>query len=108
MDLKSLGPCSNTAFNLDIVCPTALPSWSSSTIAQNGSKATACAGSGATFYFAKNYNDRNNGAVVLPKQRNWVFSDENGSTVLPNGFYKVDATTAAEVANGVVSAILNC
>jgi hypothetical protein len=108
MDLKALGPCTGTLFSLDIACPAALPSWSTSTIAQNGSSASACAGSGATGFFAKQYTDRNNAGVVLPILHNWVFSDNTGATVLPNGFYKITATTVAQVANGVVTAITTC
>ena len=108
MDLKALGPCTGTVFGLEIVCPAALPSWSTSTIAQNGSSASACAGSGATGFFAKQYTDRNNAGVVLPILHNWVFSDNTGATVLPNGFYKITATTVAQVANGVVTAITTC
>ena len=108
MDLKALGPCTGTVFGLEIVCPAALPSWSTSTIAQNGSSASACAGSGATGFFAKQYTDRNNAGVVLPILHNWVFSDNTGATVLPNGFYKITGTTVAQVANGVVTAITTC
>ena len=108
MDLKALGPCTGTVFSLEIVCPTALPSWSTSTIAQNGSSTSACAGSGLTAYFAKQYADRNDASVVLPIVHNWVFSDSTGATVLPNGFYKVSGTTVAQVANGVVTAITTC
>tara|TARA_R100000900_G_scaffold132509_2_gene108935 strand:+ start:5769 stop:7682 length:1914 start_codon:yes stop_codon:yes gene_type:complete len=108
MDLKALGPCNSTAWNLEVVCPTALPSWSTSTIAQNSSANSACAGSGATAYFAKQYTDRNDASVVLPILHNWVFSDSTGATTLPDGFYKITATTVAQVANGVVTAITAC
>ena len=107
MDLKALGPCTGTGFRLEIVCPTALPSWSTSTIAQNGSSTSACAGSGLTAYFAKQYADRNDASVVLPILHNWVFSDSTGATVLPNGFYKA-GSNSIQVVNGVVTAVTAC
>ena len=107
MDLKALGPCTGTGFQLEIVCPTALPSWSTSTIAQNGSSTSACAGSGLTAYFAKQYADRNDASVVLPILHNWVFSDSTGATVLPNGFYKA-GSNSIQVVNGVVTAVTAC
>tara|TARA_R110000744_G_scaffold138139_3_gene248827 strand:+ start:1644 stop:3074 length:1431 start_codon:yes stop_codon:yes gene_type:complete len=107
MDLKALGPCLSTAWNLEIVCPATLPSWSTSTIAQNGSSTSACAGSGLTAYFAKQYTDRNDASVVLPILHNWVFSDSTGATVLPNGFYKA-GSNSIQVVNGVVTAVTAC
>ena len=107
MDLKALGPCNGTLFSLEIVCPTALPSFSSGST--RSSQLQACADTFLnTSYFAKQYTDRNDATVVLPKVNNWVFSDSTGATVLSNGFYKISATQTIEVANGVVTAIGIC
>ena len=107
MDLKALGPCTGTLFSLEIVCPTALPSFSSGST--RSSQLQACADTFLnTFYFAKQYTDRNDATVVLPKINNWVFSDSTGATVLSNGFYKISTTQTIEVVNGVVTAITVC
>ena len=104
MNLKALGICASTGFNLEIKCPEALPSFSSSNMRFN----TNCDSQGFTYYFAKNYADRNNSSVTRPVLHNFVFSDNTGTTPLIDGSYILNNSTYITVTNGVVTAAGAC
>jgi len=66
---------------------------------------------GTSYYNAPSSNL--GGTPGVPAVYDWVFSDENGATILPTGFYKIMNTTTnllehIQVANGIVVAKGNC
>lgn len=101
IQLQVLGPCSGTAWNVDIDCPASLDSFSSST---NIGSSTDCTTSDQTYYFAQHLNGTNTRPIVT----NWVFSDSNGSTVLTDGNYVMDDDNVITVVGGVVTVITSC
>ena len=103
--LKIVGPCSNTAWGVKVLCPAALPSFTTGS-GSSTFQASCCDTQNRTYYFARNAA---NGFVVdtntLPQVGNFVFSDNGGITVLGNGYYRITSNTAIYVQNGVVSSI---
>jgi len=106
LNLKIFAPLCGTAFNWEVDCPVALPSFQAST----PENATTCAAATETYYFIQNatgtsvpYSIRGN---TVPEVGNFVFSDANGSTYLNNGatikYFIIGGTTALGVRNGVV------
>ena len=103
--LKVVGPCSGTAWNVKVLCPATLPSFTTNGV-NSTFQGSCCATQDRTYYFARNAT----GAFVvdtntLPQVGNFVFSDSNGAGVLPNGYYRITSNTAIYVQNGVVSSI---
>jgi hypothetical protein len=86
LHLSIIGPCTGTVFNLSISCPTALPSFASSTV--NASSALACSASISPTYYVAHVT----GAAGVLGTHDLVFSDANGQFKLGAGYYK---TTAA-------------
>lgn len=99
-----LGPCTGTIFQLDVKCPEPLHSFTSSFNSSN----TNCESTTQIYYFAKNYADRNNSAIVYPTLGNWVFNDNTGTNILLDGYYKMGNTKYIQTVNGVVVATGNC
>ena len=90
LNVKFLGICSTTLFNIDVICPVALPSFASST--NNFDSSTACVNATPETYYVAYVTG---GAGVLGLY-DLVFSDANGQFKLGAGYYK---TTAAPGAN---------
>jgi len=112
VQLQLVGVCSGTAFQFKAICPTALPSFSSSAV-QGTSGAACSATQNQTYYFAKNSSTTGTNPPVvdsntIPQAGNFVFSNSTGATALSDGFYKITANSVAQVASGVVSAITGC
>lgn len=88
LDLSFYGICSTTIFNIDVICPVALPSFASSL--NNFDSSTACINAiDQTYYVAY----VNGGAGVLGLY-DLVFSDANGQSKLSAGYYKTTAAGA--------------
>jgi len=112
IELRIVGVCSGTAFKFKAICPTSLPSFSSSSVETTSNDACS-ATQDQTYYFVRNSSTTGTSDPVadtntLPQVGNFVFSDVNGATALSDGFYKITSNTVAQVANGVVSAITSC
>lgn len=99
--VQVLGPCSGTAWSIEVDCPAALPSFTSSS---NQSTSTDCATADQTHYFANNFLGTN----TLPVVHNWVFSDSNGANVLSNGNYVMSDNNVITVTGGVIDSIVPC
>jgi len=106
LNLSFIGPCSGTAFNISVACPTALPSFASSTV--NASSALACAATISTTYYVA-FVTGGSGVLGL---NDLVFSDANGQFKLGAGYYKTTAAGANNWyqvnANGVIIAFGTC
>jgi len=103
--LKVVGPCSGTAWNVKVLCPATLPSFTTNGV-NSTFQGSCCAAQDRTYYFARNAG----GSFVvdtntLPQVGNFVFSDSNGASVLTNGYYRITSNTAIYVVNGVVDSI---
>ena len=100
--LKIVGPCTGTAWGVKVLCPAALPSFTTNSV-NNSSQGACCAAQNQTYYFARNAT---NGFVVdtntLPQIGNFVFSDSNGANVLLNGYYRTTSSSGVYVQSGVV------
>jgi len=94
--VQVLGPCSGTAWNIEVDCPTDLPAFTSSS---NQGSSLACATVDQTFYFANHRGTTNTKPVLT----SWVFSDTNGATVLTNGNYVISGNEVITVLSGVVT-----
>ena len=105
--LKIVGPCSGTAWNVKVLCPATLPSFTTNST-ESTFQGSCCATQNQTFFFARNATGGNNFTVdtnSLPQVGNIVFSNSTGATVLANGYYRITSNTAIYVQNGVVSSI---
>lgn len=104
--LQLIGPCSGTAFNVSVSCPTILTEFSSTTMF--ASSALACAGTIDQSYYVAHLNG-SAGALGL---YDLVFSDPNGEFKLAAGFYKTTAASANDWfqvdANGAIIAFGVC
>lgn len=112
VQLQMVGVCAGTAFQFKAICPTSLPSFSSSSV-ETTSGAACSATQNQTYYFAKNSSTTGSNPPVvdtntIPQVGNFVFSNDTGATALSDGFYKITANSVAQVASGVVSAITSC
>lgn len=112
VQLQLVGVCSGTAFQFKAICPTSLPSFSSSSV-ETTSGAACSATQDQTYYFVQNSSTTGSNPPVvdtntIPQVGNFVFSNDTGATALSDGFYKITSNTVAQVADGVVSAITSC
>ena len=103
--LKIVGPCSGTAWNVKVLCPATLPSFTTNGV-NSTFQGSCCAAQDRTYYFARNATtsftvDTN----TLPQVGNFVYSDSRGANALPNGFYRITSNTAIRTTNGVVDSI---
>ena len=116
--LKIVGPCSgltppiNTAWNVKVICPASLDSFTTNSVAASSTIACCTATQNQTYYFARNTT---NGSSFTPETgnttplvNNFVFSNSTGATALANGYYKINSTQALYVQNGVVDSIVTC
>lgn len=95
------GPCSGTAWSIATTCPALLTGFTAGTV--EASQVAACASSTSTTY----YNAPVNGTAGNPSVYDWIFTDANGVTKLPDGWYKSTFggnDYALEVADGVLVA----
>ena len=103
--LKVVGPCSGTGWNVKVLCPATLPSFTTNGVVGTFQGA-CCAAQDKTYYFARNAG----GSFVvdtntLPQVGNFVYSDLRGANVLTDGYYRITSNTALRVINGVVDSI---
>ena len=112
LNLKIFAPLCGTAFNWEVDCPVALPSFSASP----AQSTIACATATTTYYFVRNatgtsvpYTVRTN---TIPEIGNFVFTASNGSTYLNDTstiqYYIIANLTAIGVRNGVVVSSQSC
>jgi len=106
LSLTFIGPCASTLLNVSVDCPTALPSFASSTV--NESSALACSSTISSTYYVAYVTG---GAGVLGLH-DLVFSDSNGQFKLGAGYYKTTAAGANNWyrvdANGVIIQFGTC
>jgi len=98
--IQVLGPCSGTAWQIEVDCPAALPSFEA--IGVSGSM--TCFAPDTTLYFGRFRNETN----VYPELNNPVFLDANGSNRASDQNYVMDNNQVITVTNGVVSNIQSC
>ena len=103
--LKIVGPCSGTAWNVKVLCPATLPSFTTNGV-NSTFQGSCCAAQDRTYYFARNATtsftvDTN----TLPQVGNFVYSDSRGANALTNGFYRITSNTAIRTTSGVVDSI---
>ncbi len=112
LNLKIFAPLCGTAFNWEVDCPVALPSFSASP----AQSTIACATATTTYYFVRNatgtsvpYTVRTN---TIPEIGNFVFTSSDGSAYLNDTstiqYYIIANSTAIGVRNGVVVSSVNC
>jgi hypothetical protein len=99
--VQVLGPCSGTAWSIEVDCPVALPSFTASA---NIGSSVACTSASSTYYFAKHKTGTNTNPILT----SWVFSDSNGSTALTNGNYVLSNNNVITVTNSVVTSVATC
>jgi hypothetical protein len=92
IEIKAVGPCSGTAFQIEVLCPSPLQSFSSS-VSQTSSS-SACPLSLTNTYY---YVNVSSSPTSYPGLHDLVFVDQNGVSKLPAGFYKVSSSVYIEV-----------
>ena len=105
--LKIVGPCTGTGWDVKVLCPATLPSFTTNGVVGTFQGA-CCAAQDKTYYFARNATGGNNFTVdtnTLPQVGNFVYSDSRGAGVLTDGYYRITSNTAIYVVNGVVDSI---
>ena len=98
--IQILGPCNATGWDIEVECPSALPSFAVKALGSG----TACDTTDSTLYFARFRGDVN----VRPIINNFVFQDSNGQNYAADQNYIMDDNNVITVTNGVVSAINTC
>lgn len=108
LTIKFYGPCDNTGFQYEALCPDLLDSFKGSVLQEDTKDPLYCnLAMNQTYYFSR---------VTIPPVSNlsvhdWVFSDPYGQNKLSDGFYKVPSiyltstNDTIEVQNGVIIAI---
>lgn len=108
LNIEVLGPCGSTAWNIEVYCPVALPSFTTSTLFRTPSIPCVAAEDFNPKYFAKVHLAVDNFLGLY----DYVFLDANGQFPLADGYYLTGATGSPakviEVVNGIVVAITNC
>lgn len=106
-NMEFIGPCSGTAWNLQVSCPAPLPSFSSS-IEYESSSIFCSEPLTETYYFAKVHTALDTYVGLY----DYVFQDSFGAMPLVNGFYLTNNVAVPNqvltVQNGIVVAITNC
>lgn len=102
IQVEAVGPCSGTAWNLDIACPVALTGYSSTT------RQPACTEACGFPLTETYYNAPVTGTAGSPALYDWVFSDANGQFVLTDGYYGFTGGNCMTVQNGIIVAISSC
>lgn len=112
LNLQIFAPLTGTVFRWEVLCPTALPSFSSSV----GQATTTCAAATQQYYFARNATGTTPPFTVdvntYPKVGNFVYSDQNGRYPLNDTatsvFYIMDNNNYIEVQYGMVISVGAC
>jgi hypothetical protein len=102
IQVEAVGPCSGTAWSLNIACPVALTGYSSTT--RHPACTEACGHPLTETY----YNAPVTGTAGSPALYDWVFSDANGQFILTDGFYGFTGGKCMTVQNGIIVAISTC
>ena len=100
VQVQVLGPCDNTAWNISVSCPQALPLFQATAVGSS----TSCVAATTTFYFARFQNQGN----AFPELNNFVYSDHDGANPVSNQNYVMDNNTVITTVNGVVTAVNSC
>jgi len=98
--IQVLGPCADTAWNIAVDCPAALPSFQAKAIGAGN----ICTATDTTLYFGR-FNGAGNPFPVL---NNPVFLDHDGVNRVSDQNYIMDNNQVITVTQGVVSSIQNC
>jgi hypothetical protein len=117
LNLQIFAPLCGTAFNWEVDCPVALPSFTGSALQAT----VTCTTPNTTYYFARNATGANPPFTVdtnvFPEIGNFVFTVDNGSVYLNDtstlqyviiGNPGPSGTTALGIRNGVVVSSVNC
>lgn len=108
LEISCYGVCTDTQFDVSIECPALLKKFKGSIKVDNlDDPAILCAlPIGESYYVASV-----NGVYPLLGLYDWVFSDQYGISVLPDGYYKTNNValpdTAIQVQNGVIVQLVN-
>jgi len=104
--IQIVGPCSNTAFQVNALCPALLTGFQSSSVEPD--KETVCSATTFETY----YNAPVNGTAGVPGLYDWVFTDAYGQTALDAGWYRLYSHPTADAmrvdSNGVIDLLNNC
>jgi hypothetical protein len=107
LTVKCYGVCGSTAFNVKVSCPSKIKSINSSIRFDSSSDPALCSASLGN----KLYPVRVTGVSPYLGLNDWIFGDEFGSVVVPDGFYRTNNLNAPydtiEVQTGLVVDILN-
>lgn len=107
LNFEMLGPCSGTAWNINIECPALLPSFQSS-LAQVGPSISCATPLTEAFYFAKVHT----ASDIYVGLYDFVFQDAYGAMPLADGYYLTNNVAVPNkvirVQNGIVTGISNC
>lgn len=107
LNVQAIGPCTTTGWNINVTCPAPLPSFSSSSLYATPSISCSASMSN-TYYFAKVHTAVDSYLGIY----DYVFSDQNGETPLPDGYYLISNVATPnqvmQIADGVIVAFTNC
>ena len=99
LTLETIGVSNETAWTMDISCPTDLPSF------LGASGTTQCvAVKNETYYFARFKDETND----TPKQNNPVFTDPNGEFTFSGVIAVNGGTEVLNITDGMVTSITTC
>jgi len=112
VNVEIFAPFSGTFFTWEILCPTALPSFTGSALQDN----TNCSSPTTTYYFARNAQGTSSPFTkdtnTTPNIGNFVYTDDSGATALNNTsalrYVIINSTTALGIRNGVVVSSAAC
>ena len=112
INVQIFAPDTGTAFDWEILCPVALPSFQGSALQPT----TGCAANAATYYFARNATGTTppftKDTNTTPEIGNFVFTKSDGSVYLNDtnslGYIIVGGATALGIRNGVVVSLQSC
>ncbi len=114
IDIEVLGPCSGTAWDLSVTCPTDLsPGFSTNTTAQTAALDACGAATDSTLYAIGSGQGITSGQLTnpvttTPGLRDLVYTDPNGATAAADGWYQDGSGGAIRVEDGIVAELNNC
>jgi len=103
VDFVIEGPCGSTGWNISVLCPVALTSFTAS--AGAGTQQLACAQDHTTNTY---YNMPVAGTAGNPAVTDWIFTDANGVNKAADNYYKISSNQEMHVVNGVLQGISLC
>ena len=110
--------CTLAEFELEVFCPTPLVGFdATSTVSADNTQ--ACLQTYDTTFYNMPANGASNTGVNpgVPKEKDWLFTDENGEFPVADGFWLIKSSPApltaqtnysAEVENGVIKFLTQC